>query len=34
MPQDEHAIHVETALKPAAPDKPSTVGELSDSPPR
>jgi hypothetical protein len=25
---------VESALKPAAPDKQSTVGELSDSPPR
>jgi sulfide:quinone oxidoreductase len=34
MPQDEHAIPVETALEPAAPDKQSTVGELSDSPPR
>ena len=34
MPQDEHAIHVETALEPVAPDKQSTVDEPSDSPPR
>ena len=34
MPQDEHAIHVETALDPAAPDAQRSFGELSDLPPR
>ena len=34
MPQDEHAIHVETALEPVAPDNQGIFGELSDSPPR
>jgi hypothetical protein len=34
MPQDEHAIHVETALDRVAPDPRGTFGELSDIPPR
>ena len=34
MPQDEHAIPVETALDPVAPDTRTTFGELSDIPPR
>jgi sulfide:quinone oxidoreductase len=34
MPQDEHAIHLETALDPDAPDTRSSLGELSDLPPR
>ena len=32
MPQDEHAIPIETTIDPAAPDTPSTYGELSDLP--
>ena len=34
MPQDEHAIPVETALDPAPPDTQGTFGELADIPPR
>ena len=34
MPQDEHAIPVETALDLAAPDTRGSFGELSDFPPR
>jgi sulfide:quinone oxidoreductase len=34
MPQDEHAIPVETALDPAPPDTRRTFGELADIPPR
>ena len=34
MPQDEHAIPVETALDLVAPDTTGTSGELSDIPPR
>ena len=34
MPQDEHAIPVETALDPVAPDGRGSFGELSDIPPR
>jgi sulfide:quinone oxidoreductase len=34
MPQDEHAIPVETALDPHAPDAHGSFGELSDLPPR
>jgi sulfide:quinone oxidoreductase len=34
MPQDEHAIPVETALDPVAPDTRRTFGELADIPPR
>jgi sulfide:quinone oxidoreductase len=34
MPQDEHAIPVETALDPVAPDAQGAFGELSDIPPR
>ena len=34
MPQDEHAIPVETALDPGALDTHATLGELSDLPPR
>jgi sulfide:quinone oxidoreductase len=34
MPQDEHAIPVEIALDPLAPDTPSGLGALSDLPPR
>jgi sulfide:quinone oxidoreductase len=34
MPQDEHAIPVETALDPAPPDGRGSFGELSDIPPR
>jgi sulfide:quinone oxidoreductase len=34
MPQDEHAIPVETALDHTAPDTQGTFGELSDIPPR
>jgi hypothetical protein len=34
MPQDEHAIPVETALDPVAPNTPSSLGELSDLPRR
>jgi sulfide:quinone oxidoreductase len=34
MPQDEHAIHVETALERVTPDRRGTFGELSDIPQR
>jgi sulfide:quinone oxidoreductase len=34
MPQGEHAIPVETALDPVAPDTQRSFGELSDLPPR
>ena len=34
MPQHEHAVPVETALDPVAPDPQGTFGELSDIPPR
>jgi sulfide:quinone oxidoreductase len=34
MPQDEHAIPVETALDPVAPDTRSALDELCDLPPR
>jgi sulfide:quinone oxidoreductase len=34
MPQDEHAIPVETALDPVTPDTQGTFGELADIPPR
>ena len=34
MPQDEHAIPIETVLDPMAPDTQSTFGELHDLPQR
>ena len=34
MPQNEHAIPVEAALDPIAPDTQDSFGELSDPPPR